>query len=99
MKQITLPKDSPRILWHNGIAYSLSPRELQILDLYSRGYSVSEIAGGRADKSLFLSVKTVSTYLFRVRDTLGIDSTNRLLVWAVERRLRNEHTPTADDKP
>lgn len=47
----------------------LSPRELQILKLYSTGATAQEIS-----KKVYISYKTIAVYIDRVKDKLGLDT-------------------------
>ena len=57
----------------------LSDRELEVFDLYGRGYSTREIA-----EALFISRKTVESHRNRIKDKLGIESTSQILQRAVQ---------------
>ena len=61
---------------------ALSVRELEVLSLFARGWTVSQIA-----KRLKLSVKTVSTYRSRVLQKLGLGTTADLIRYALDHRL------------
>lgn len=60
----------------------LSPRELEILRRFCRGTSPTDIAEG-----LHLSSSTVSTYLMRVREKLGVDSNAGIVQYAAREHL------------
>lgn len=57
----------------------LSPRQQEILDLISKGYTTKEIAG-----RLDLSVKTVETHRARMMETLGLNRGPELLRYALK---------------
>lgn len=57
----------------------LSDRELEVFELFGRGYSTSDIAG-----ALLISRKTVESHRNRIRDKLGIDSTSQFIQHAVQ---------------
>jgi DNA-binding NarL/FixJ family response regulator len=57
----------------------LSDRELEIFELYGRGYSTREIA-----EALFISRKTVESHRNRIKDKLGLESTSQFLQRAVQ---------------
>jgi DNA-binding NarL/FixJ family response regulator len=60
----------------------LSPRELEILRLFCRGTSPSDIA-----TALDVSQSTVSTYLSRIRDKLGVESNAAMIQYASREHL------------
>ncbi len=60
----------------------LSPRELQVLLMIGNGKSSSEIAD-----TLFLSVKTISTYRFNTLKKLGMKTTAELMKYAILNKL------------
>ena len=60
----------------------LSDREFDVFKLLSSGKSVSEIAG-----QLSLSTTTVSTYLSRILEKMGIRSNAELTRYALEKKL------------
>jgi DNA-binding NarL/FixJ family response regulator len=60
----------------------LTDREFQVLRMYGSGMSAAQIA-----EALFISAKTVNTYLARLREKLGIESNAGLIRYAVERGL------------
>ncbi len=57
----------------------LSDRELEVFELYGRGYSTREIA-----EALFISRKTVESHRNRIKDKLGLESTSQFLQHAVQ---------------
>lgn len=57
----------------------LSDRELEVFELYGRGYSTREIAD-----ALFISRKTVESHRNRIKDKLGLESTSQFLQRAVQ---------------
>ncbi len=57
----------------------LSDRELEVFELYGRGYSTREIA-----EALFISRKTVESHRNRVKAKLGLESTSQFLQRAVQ---------------
>jgi len=61
----------------------LSDRELQVFRLIGQGRSVKDIAD-----ELFLSPKTVETHKEHIKRKLNLDSSNDLLRYAIEARLR-----------
>jgi DNA-binding NarL/FixJ family response regulator len=61
---------------------SLSARELEVLSLFAKGFTVSQVA-----KRLKLSVKTVSTYRTRLLEKLRLGTTADLIRYAVDRQL------------
>lgn len=61
---------------------SLSVRELEVLSLFAKGFTVSQVA-----KRLKLSVKTVSTYRTRLLEKLRLGTTADLIRYAVDRQL------------
>ncbi len=61
---------------------SLSVRELKVLSLFAKGFTVSQVA-----KRLKLSVKTVSTYRTRLLQKLRLGTTASLIRYAVDRQL------------
>jgi two-component system invasion response regulator UvrY len=60
----------------------LSVREYEILLLIVKGMSLTEIA-----QTLFLSVKTISTYRTRILAKLGVDSNAALVLYAVRQGM------------
>jgi DNA-binding NarL/FixJ family response regulator len=64
---------------------ALSDRELQVLQMLASGQSPGEIA-----KSLFLSVKTVSTHKTNLMQKLGIDNNSDLIRYAIKHGLTQE---------
>lgn len=67
---------------------ALSPRERQVLALYSRGKTMTEIA-----ETTGLSVRTVSTYKTRILGKLSLRTNTELLAYAI----RNGFTETVMD--
>ncbi|OQW33133.1 MAG: hypothetical protein A4E19_07280 [Nitrospira sp. SG-bin1] len=65
---------------------SLSARELEVLSLFARGRTVSQVA-----KRLKLSSKTVSTYRTRLLDKLHLETTADLIRYALDHRLVREN--------
>lgn len=61
---------------------SLSARELEVLSLFAKGFTASQVA-----KRLKLSVKTVSTYRTRLLEKLRLGTTADLIRYAVDRQL------------
>ena len=61
---------------------SLSDRELEVLRLIAQGKPLTEIAG-----SLFLSVKTVSTYRSRILEKMHMRSNADLIRYAIQQEL------------
>ena len=61
---------------------SLSDREYQVLCLFGKGKTPTEIA-----QTLSLSIKTVSTYRSRLLEKLGLQSTPELVRYAVKQGL------------
>jgi DNA-binding NarL/FixJ family response regulator len=61
---------------------SLSARERQIFDRVVRGASPSDIAG-----ELDIAPSSVATYLRRIREKVGVESTFELVQYAFRRRL------------
>ncbi len=57
----------------------LSDRELEIFELYGRGYATREIA-----EALFISRKTVESHRNRIKDKLGLESTSQFVQHAVQ---------------
>jgi two-component system, NarL family, invasion response regulator UvrY len=60
----------------------LSPRELRVLTALASGYSVTEIA-----RTLYLSVKTISTYRSRVLEKLQLGSNADLTRYCLDYKL------------
>lgn len=58
-------------------AQKLSDRELEVFEQFGRGLTTAEVAS-----RLSLSVKTVETYRWRIKQKLGIRTNNELLVRA-----------------
>ncbi len=61
---------------------SLSVRELEVLSLFAKGLTVSQVA-----KRLKLSVKTVSTYRSRLLEKLRLRTTADLIRYAIDHQL------------
>jgi DNA-binding NarL/FixJ family response regulator len=61
---------------------ALSEREFQIFCKLAEGRSVSEIAA-----SLFLSVKTVSTYRTRILEKMGMKTNADITYYAIKNNL------------
>lgn len=57
----------------------LSDRELEVFELFGRGYSTREIA-----KALLISPKTVDSHRARIKTKLAVDNTTELLQHAVQ---------------
>jgi two-component system, NarL family, invasion response regulator UvrY len=72
---LSTPTDKP-------IHEQLSEREFQIFCSLSEGKTVSDIAA-----SLFISVKTVSTYRARLLDKMGLKSNSELTYYALKNGL------------
>ncbi len=62
--------------------HRLSTREYQVMLLLASGKTVKEIS-----ETLFLSVKTISTYRSRVLDKLNLENNARLMQYAVKHHL------------
>ena len=60
----------------------LSPRELDVLRWYARGFSLREIG-----EQLGLSVKTVDTYKTRIMEKLGFEKKSQLIAYAAKQGL------------
>ena len=60
----------------------LSPRELEVLRWYARGFSLREIG-----EQLGLSVKTVDTYKTRIMEKLGFEKKSQLIAYAAKQGL------------
>lgn len=58
---------------------SLSDRELEVFRLIGEGFKPHQIAD-----QLFLSVKTVETYTFRLKQKLNLDSASELRLFAIK---------------
>jgi DNA-binding NarL/FixJ family response regulator len=70
---------------------SLSPRELEVLELVARGYTNKEIAS-----QLGITAKSVSTYRSRVRDKLGVKTRASVVRFALRAGLlASEDSPAA----
>ncbi|WP_157155141.1 MULTISPECIES: response regulator transcription factor [unclassified Diaminobutyricimonas] len=63
-------------------APTLSPRELEVLQLVAQGHSNPDIA-----RQLFLSEATVKTHLLHVFEKLGVNDRTRAVTLAMERGL------------
>lgn len=63
----------------------LSNREMQVLELFARGNSPTQIA-----EELALSVKTISTYRRRLLDKLSLSTTADLIRFALEKGIGRE---------
>ncbi len=70
-------EDSRR--WNVVLRESLAPRELQVLNLLGKGWSLSAIA-----KELFISSRTVSTYKTRLMQKMNLKSNAELFHCAIE---------------
>jgi len=68
--------------WIKRHKTNLSEREIEILGLYSRGLSISEIA-----ETLFVSVDTVKFHRRKLFDKLNVNSINEALATAVGNKL------------
>jgi two-component system, NarL family, invasion response regulator UvrY len=81
--------DTPGPRWTGrGVTWppaSLSVRELEVLSLFAKGLTVSQVA-----KRLKLSVKTVSTYRSRLLEKLRLRTTADLIRYAIDRQLGRE---------
>lgn len=64
------------------IEHLLSPRELEVLDKMGDGMGTVEIA-----RALHISKKTVETHKERMKDKMGLESANQLMVLAVRRKF------------
>jgi DNA-binding NarL/FixJ family response regulator len=60
----------------------LSEREFEVLRMFGRGYSSSEIA-----ENLAISIKTASTYRARILSKLGLKSTGEIVRYALKNGL------------
>ena len=67
---------------YRDLVEELSPRELEILDLISRGLSNREIS-----EKLFLTVGTVKWHTGNIYGKLGVRSRTRAVAWARELNL------------
>lgn len=63
----------------NEAQHDLSPRELEVLELLSRGKTLSEIAD-----HLKVSYRTSASIVAQIKDKLNIASTPALIKWAVD---------------
>ena len=73
---------------NHGIAkeqITLSPREQEVIRLYSRGFSLREIGD-----QLGLSVKTIDTYKTRIMEKLGFSKKSDLISYALKKGLLDE---------
>ena len=73
---------------NHGIAkeqITLSPREQEVIRLYSRGFSLREIGD-----QLGLSVKTIDTYKTRIMEKLGLSKKSDLISYALKKGLLDE---------
>ncbi len=68
---------------------TLSPRQQEILELISEGYSTKEIAS-----QLELSVKTIETHRARMMESLGLNRGTELLRYALKHHRENNTFPT-----
>lgn len=59
--------------------HQLSDREIEVFELFGRGFSTREIA-----EALLISPKTVESHRNRIKEKLAIDSTSELLQRAVQ---------------
>ena len=66
---------------------ALTEREREVLTHFASGKSYSRIA-----EALGLSMVTVRNTIYRVRDKLGIESKQGMVVWAVRNGLLDDHT-------
>lgn len=73
-------------------AETLSPRELEVLDLLARGYLYKEIA-----ESLGVSLATVNTYIRRIYEKLHVHSRAQAVAHYTGRPGRAGGTPTERD--
>lgn len=64
------------------VAAVLSPRELEVLRWYARGFSLREIG-----EQLGLSIKTVDTYKTRIMEKLGFEKKSELIAYAAKQGL------------
>ncbi len=60
----------------------LSPREVQVLDLISRGYSDKDVAD-----ALQIAPKTVAAHRWRIYQELGVHNAAHAVRVAIERRV------------
>jgi DNA-binding NarL/FixJ family response regulator len=81
------PSVALRLMGHmRAPAQSLSPREIEVLELAARGKSNREIG-----KVLHLSEATIKTHLLRAFDKLEVNDRTAAVVTALERGLLNLH--------
>jgi two-component system, NarL family, invasion response regulator UvrY len=69
----------------NPLHNLLSPREIEVLQLFSEGKKVAQIAS-----ELSLSPKTISTYRGRLLEKLKLNSTAELIRYAIIERIGEE---------
>lgn len=62
----------------------LTPREREILTLFSQGLSYAEIAEARGNKPV-----TIRNAVYSIQDKLGVETKQALVVWAVRNGLLN----------
>jgi two-component system nitrate/nitrite response regulator NarL len=63
---------------HEGAGESLSPRELEVLDLLAKGLSNKQIA-----RALYVTPHTVKAHMTRILYKLGVSSrTEAAVMWA-----------------
>jgi two-component system response regulator NreC len=62
------------------VAYTLSPREQQVLTLLAQGYTFPRIG-----EHLFISPATVSNHCARMREKLGLRGRNSLIAFAISK--------------
>ena len=68
------PAKPEEVAWLNVSAYSLSPREEEVVRLVVRGYSTKQIS-----KALFISENTVQRHLSNIFEKVGVRSRRDLL--------------------
>ncbi|MGB9465747.1 MAG: diguanylate cyclase [Candidatus Acidiferrum sp.] len=66
----------------NNAASTLTPRELQVLQLLAQGQSNKEVAG-----ALHISVRTVETYRAKIMSQLNVHSATELVLYAVRNKI------------
>jgi DNA-binding NarL/FixJ family response regulator len=66
----------------------LSSRELEVLTLIGRGKTTIEIA-----KDLFISAKTVAAHRERIKEKLKLESSNELLMYAIQFTIDGTTSP------
>ena len=64
----------------------LTPREREVLTLFSRGLTYAEIAGARGNRPL-----TIRNAVYGIQDKLGIETKQELVVWAVRCGLLDDY--------